>query len=116
MSAPTAHLFQSQPNAARRSERATFWLFRSATYLVLACGLAVFGTIFFKGAGTVFKAEAPFINTTFFTDAPESLYLFEFEGKKYEKGDREFRAVKEKHPAAATVKLRLVCSPLPATS
>ena len=104
MSAPAAHLFQSQPNAARRSERATFWLFRSATYLVLACGLAVFGTIFFKGAGTVFKAEAPFINTTFFTDAPESLYLFEFEGKKYEMGDREFRAFKEKHPAAATVK------------
>jgi phosphate transport system permease protein len=104
MSAPTVHLFQSQPNAARRSERATFWLFRAATYLVLACGLGVFGTIFFKGAGTVFKAEAPFINTTFFTDAPESLYVFEFEGKKLEMGDREFRAFKEKNPAAANVK------------
>ena len=104
MSAPTLHIFQSQPNAARRSERATFWLFRAATYLVLACGFGVFGTIFFKGAGTVFKAEAPFINTTFFTNAPESLYVFEFEGKKLEMGDREFRAFKEKNPASANVK------------
>ncbi len=104
MSAPAAHLLKSQPNAARHSERATFWLFRAATYLVLACGLGVFGTIFLKGAGTVFTAEVPFINTTFFTDAPESLYVFEFEGKKYEMGDNEFRAFKKKHPAAATVK------------
>lgn len=104
MSAPAVHRFQSQPNAARRSERAAFWLFRAATYLVLACGLGVFGTIFFKGAGTVFKAEAPFLNTTFFTDAPESLYIFDFEGKKYEMGDRAFRAFKEEHPAATQVK------------
>lgn len=97
------HLFQSQPNAARRSERLTFWLFRVATYFVLACGASVFATIIFKGAGTVFKTEAPFINTTFLTAAPESLYVFEFEGKKYEMGDREFRAFKAEHPAASEV-------------
>ena len=104
MSAAATHLFQSRPNAARRWEHATFWLFRSATYLVLACGLSVFATIFVKGSGTVFQAKAPFINTTFFTAAPESLYVFEFEGKKHEMGDREFRAFKERHPAAAKVK------------
>jgi phosphate transport system permease protein len=104
MSATTTHVFQSQPNAARRWESLTFWLFRCATYMVLICGLSVFGTIVFKGAPTLFKAEAPFINTTFLTSAPESLYVFEFEGKKYEMGDREFRAFKEAHPAAAQVK------------
>jgi phosphate transport system permease protein len=103
MSTP-AHLFQSQPNAARRWERATFWLFRGATYLVLCCGLSVFATIVFRGAPTLFQSKAPFINTTFFTAAPESLYVFEFEGKKYEMGDHEFRAFKEKHPTAAKVK------------
>ena len=103
MSAPTAHLFQSQPNAARRRERLTFWLFRCATYLVLVCGIGVFATIVFKGAGTVLTTKAPFINTTFLTDAPESLYVFEFEGKKREMGDREFRAFKEANPAAAKV-------------
>jgi phosphate transport system permease protein len=81
MSAVARHVFQSQPNAARRRERLTFWLFRCATYLVLVCGIGVFATIVFKGAGTVLTTKAPFINTTFLTDAPESLYVFEFEGK-----------------------------------
>ena len=98
------HLFHSQPNAARRFERLTFGLFRGATYLVLLCGAAVFATIVFKGAPTVFKTQAPFINTTFLTQAPESLYVFEFEGKKYELGGRDFRAFKEQHPAAANVR------------
>ncbi len=104
MSADFAHVFQSKPNAARCWERGTFWLFRTATYLVLLCGLGVFATIVFKGAPTVFTAKAPFINTTFLTEAPESLYVFEFEGKKHEMGDREFRAFKAAHPAAAKVK------------
>jgi phosphate transport system permease protein len=58
-------------------ERATFWLFRSATYFVLAADAAVFPTLSSRGAGTVFKTEAPFINTAFLTEAPESLYVFE---------------------------------------
>jgi phosphate transport system permease protein len=99
-----AHVFRSQTNVARRAEGLVFWLFRLATYVILACGFAVFANIVFKGAGTVFKTEAPFINTTFLTEAPESLYIFEFEGKKYEMGDSEFRAFKETHPAAAKVK------------
>ena len=103
MNAPT-HLFQSQPNAARRWERATFWLFRGATYFVLGCGLAVFATIAIKGAGTVFQAKAPFINTTFFTGSPETLHVFTFEGKKYAMGDREHRAFLVAHPAATAVK------------
>ncbi len=104
MSTSAAHVFRSQHNVARRWERTTFWLFRSATYLVLACGFSVFGTIVFKGARTVFKTEAPFINTTFLTEAPESLYVFEFEGKKHEMGDREFRVFKELHPGVEKVK------------
>ncbi|MEY2881837.1 MAG: hypothetical protein RLZZ15_4217, partial [Verrucomicrobiota bacterium] len=98
------HLFRSKPGAARRFERATFGLFRAATYLVLACGLAVFGTIVWRGAPTVFRAEFPFVNTSFLTEAPESLHVFEFEGKNYELGDRARRAFVAAHPAAAQVK------------
>jgi phosphate transport system permease protein len=79
------------------------WVFRVATYFILACGAAIFFHIFIKGAQTVFIAEPPFINLTFLTQAPESLYLFEFEGVKHEMGDREFRAFKAEHPAAANV-------------
>src|SRR5471032_1002868 len=100
----TKHLFQSQPNVARRWERTTFWLFRGATYFVLLCGAWIFATIVFKGAGTVFKTTAPFINVPFLTQAPETLYVFEFEGRKYELGDKDHRAFVAAHPAAASVK------------
>ncbi len=103
MNAPD-HVFRPRAGGARRAERGVFWIFRLATYFVLACGAAVFLNIVFKGAGTVFQREAPFVNIAFLTQAPESLYVFEFEGKKYEMGDRDFRAFKEQHPAAANVK------------
>lgn len=100
----TENVFRPRHNAARRAERMIFWIFRAATYLVLACGAAVFLDIVVKGSRTVFQAEAPFINTAFFTEAPESLHVFEWEGQKMELGDREFRAFKAKHPGAAKVK------------
>jgi phosphate transport system permease protein len=99
-----AHIFRARPTGARRWEKLIFWVFRTATYLILASGAAVFLNIIVKGGGTVFKAEAPFINTTFLTQAPETLYIFEYQGKKYEMGDREFRAFQEQNPEARTVK------------
>lgn len=97
------HIFRSRASALHRSESGVFWLFRLATYFILLCGAAVFLNIVVKGSRTVFKAEAPFINTTFLTAAPESLYLFEYQGRKLEMSDREFRAFKEKNPDAAKV-------------
>ena len=104
MDTTPAHLFETRPSVARRWESAIFWLFRVATYFVLICGAVVFLNIFFKGARTVFQTKPPFVNTTFLTSAPESLYVFEWQGQKREMGDREFRAFKEANPAAALVK------------
>jgi phosphate transport system permease protein len=101
---PAPHVFSPRPGGARRTERIAFWIFRMATYFVLLCGAAIFLDIVAKGSRTVFKAEAPFVNTTFLTSAPESLYLFEWEGRKLEMGDREFRAFKAAHPGADKVK------------
>jgi len=97
-------LFRSRPTATRRLEGLTFWVFRLATYAILASGATVFLHIVFKGAGTVFRAEAPWVNTTFLTAAPESLYVFEWEGRKREMGDREFRTFKAQNPGAEKVK------------
>ncbi|MEO6568966.1 MAG: phosphate ABC transporter permease PstA [Opitutaceae bacterium] len=99
-----AHIFQTQPSASRRRERAIFWLFRAATYFVLFCGAFVFAQIIWRGAGTVFQARPPFINTAFFTEAPESLYVFDWQGQKREMGFREFQAFKAQNPEAANVK------------
>jgi phosphate transport system permease protein len=101
---PPRHVFSSRSDTAHRAERSVFWVFRLATYFVLACGAAVFLHIVVKGSRTVLQATPPFINTTFLTDAPESLHVFEFEGRKHEMGDREFRVFKASHPEAAKVK------------
>src|SRR5687768_17044374 len=98
------HIFSARPDATHRSERAEFWIFRIATYFILACGATIFLHIVFKGSTMVFKAEPPFLNTTFLTAAPESLYIFDWEGRKLEMGDLEFRAFKAANPGAASVK------------
>ncbi len=100
----STHVFQFRPTPARQRERYAFWLFRAATYTILLCGALIFGQIIFRGASTVFQAKAPFINTQFFTAAPESLFVFEWEGQKRSMGFTEFQEFKAKNPAAAALK------------
>jgi len=89
------HIFQAQPGFARTGERMSFGVFRLATYLVLACGAFVFADIVFKGAHAIFQKEFPFVNVPFFTESPESLHVFEYEGEKLEMGDKAFRAFRQ---------------------
>ena len=85
MPAP-AHPFVRRSDGARRLESAVFWIFRAAAYLILICGAAVFLDIVVKGGATVFQSRAPFINVSFLTEAPESLYVFEWEGRQLRLG------------------------------
>lgn len=72
-----------------------FWAFRLATYLVLACATYIFLDIGIKGSRTVFTTRAPFINLKFLTQAPQTLFVFDYNGQKMELSDREFRQWKE---------------------
>jgi phosphate transport system permease protein len=74
-----------------------FWVFRLATYFVLACATFIFLNIAIKGGRTVFTSHAPFINVTFLTQPPQTLYVFDYNGQKMELSDREFRKWKETH-------------------
>ncbi len=99
-----SHVFSPRPTSVRKWERSVFWTFRIAAYVILLAGGTVFLNIVIKGSRTVFQSTAPFVNVAFFTQAPESLYVFEWNGEKREMGDRKFRAFREANPAAATVK------------
>jgi phosphate transport system permease protein len=88
------------PSHRRRSrffQGLMFWTFRLATYLVLACATYIFLDIGIKGGRTVFTTRAPFINLTFLTQAPQTLFVFDYNGQKMELSDREFRQWKETH-------------------
>jgi phosphate transport system permease protein len=104
----TANPFATKSARGRQFERMTFTVFRVATYFVLLCGLLVFGDIFVKGARTVFQSEFPYVNVPFLTEAPESLYVFEHNGKKMELGDRAFRALQSSEAARARTENRPV--------
>lgn len=93
--------FASKPSRSRLIEKVVLSIFRAATYLVLLCGFLVFGDIVIKGSRTVFQPEFPFVNVPFLTEAPESLYVFEHNGKKMELGDRAYRAFREGEEAKA---------------
>src|SRR5213595_3070540 len=78
-------------------ERAVFWTFRLATYLVLAAAAVIFLDIGIKGGRTVFTSKPPFINIPFLTEPPQTLYVFDYDGKKMTLSDRQFRDWKTAH-------------------
>jgi phosphate transport system permease protein len=86
-------------NAARVRfiERILFWLLRLATYFILAAATYIFLDIGIKGSRTVFTSKPPFINIPFLTEPPQTLYVFDYEGKKMTLSDRQFRDWKTAH-------------------
>ena len=88
------------PSNRRRTrllEGILFWAFRIGTYFVLLCATYIFLDIGIKGGRTVFTRTAPFVNLTFLTEPPQTLYVFDYQGKKMEMSDREFRNWKTTH-------------------
>ena len=88
------------PSNARRVrfiERILFWVLRLATYFILAAATYIFLDIGIKGSRTVFTSKPPFINIPFLTEPPQTLYVFDYEGKKMTLSDRQFRDWKAAH-------------------
>jgi phosphate transport system permease protein len=82
----------------RRLERICFWIFRLTTYFIIACAGYVFLDIGIKGSRTVFTSKPPFVNLAFLTEPPQTLYVFDYQGKKLTLSDRQFRDWKAAHP------------------
>src|SRR4051812_10755209 len=104
MNPPDPRIF-GPPTRAKRAAKRVFWLLRLGTYFVLLCAAFVFFDIGWKGGSVIFRAAPPFINIPFLTQSPETLNVFEWEGKKVTMGDRAFRQFKSAH-AEETKSLR----------
>ena len=96
----TAEAIFGRPTWAKRAEVAVLWLLRLSTYFVLLCAAFIFYDIGSKGGRVIFQKAAPFINVPFLTESPETLNVFELDGKKVTMGDRAFRAYKAAHETA----------------
>jgi phosphate transport system permease protein len=88
----------SNSRRARRTETVIFWIIRLTTYFVLACATYIFLDIGIKGGRTVFTSKPPFVNVSFLTEPPQTLYVFEYDGKKLTLSDRQFRDWKGANP------------------
>jgi phosphate transport system permease protein len=99
MSTTTPAAIFGRPTLAKRVERGVFWILRLSTYFVLLCAAFIFYDIGTKGGSVIFQKAAPFINVPFLTEAPETLNVFELEGKKQTMGDHAFRQFKARHQA-----------------
>lgn len=102
MSDQPKHVYSSRPSLRRRVEGGIAWGFRVATYVILLAGFFVFGNIIVKGARTVFQPTFPFINVPFLTEAPKSLYVFDYQGEHHEMADDDFRTFRANLEAQAT--------------
>jgi phosphate transport system permease protein len=87
----------SNKQKVKTMEMVIFWGFRLATYFILLCATYIFLDIGIKGGRTVFKRSAPYINLEFLTQPPQTLYVFDYQGRKMELGDRDFRQWKAAH-------------------
>lgn len=101
MNAPTttAEAIFGRPTFAKRMELGVLWLLRLGTYFVLLCAAFIFYDIGTKGGAVIFQQKAPFINVPFLTESPETLNVFELDGKKTTMGDQAFRQFKTGHEA-----------------
>ena len=88
----------SNSRRVRGIQGVVFWILRLATYFILACATYIFLDIGIKGSRTVFTTSPPFVNIAFLTEPPQTLYVFEYEGKKMTLSDRQFRDWKVAHP------------------
>jgi phosphate transport system permease protein len=91
----------SNAGRVRFIERILFWLLRLATYFILAAATYIFLDIGIKGSRTVFTSKPPFINIPFLTEPPQTLYVFDYEGKKMTLSDRQFLDWKTAHNGTA---------------
>lgn len=89
-----ANPFRHRRSSTHYGEKIVSWLIRLGTYLVLIAAACIFLQIGIKGAQTVFTSRWPFVNVPFFTEKPSTLYVFEWQGKKQEMSDEQFRAFK----------------------
>jgi phosphate transport system permease protein len=88
----------SNSRRVRGIQGVVFWILRLATYFILACATYIFLDIGIKGSRTVFMTKPPFVNIAFLTEPPQTLYVFDYDGKKMTLSDRQFRDWKVAHP------------------
>lgn len=71
------HRYSKRPSRRALVESLVQWFFRIATYIVILAAGYLFANIAYNGSKAVFTTKAPFINTDFLTQKPQTLHVYE---------------------------------------
>ena len=77
MAKPKLHRFAIRSSRKKTIEVIVVNLFRLMTYCVILAAAYIFIDIAANGSKAVFQSKAPFINTQFLTEKPQTLHVFE---------------------------------------
>ncbi len=72
-------LFRPRRTRAKTTQSVVFWLFRLSSYFIIAAASVLFLIIAVEGSITLFSTKAPFINWSFLTERPQTLYVFQWD-------------------------------------
>lgn len=97
MHAP-ANIFQKKMTPARRWNYAASIGFGVVTYFILLCAALMFLVLLWRGSSMIFQPAPPFINIRFLTQKPETLHIFEYQGKKIQLGDHDYHKFTQNIP------------------
>lgn len=71
------HRYSKRTSPRALVESLVKWFFRIATYIVILAAGYLFANIAYNGSKAVFTTKAPFINTDFLTQKPQTLHVYE---------------------------------------
>ncbi|WFB35884.1 phosphate ABC transporter permease PstA [Kiritimatiellota bacterium B12222] len=72
-------MFRHRRTPAKSVQSFFFWLFRICTYIIVLAASTLFIKIAYEGSITIFEKTFPFVNVGFFTQSPQTLYVFEWD-------------------------------------
>jgi len=99
MTTSSTNPFLAKKGKLQFIEKGVRLLLAGCAYLIVLCAALIFFDIAHKGFPTFFKAEAPFVNTEFFTENPQTLVTFhDVDGKEYAMSSDDFEVWHKENP------------------
>ena len=92
-SSSPSDLFRPRRTRAKTTQSVVFWIFRLSSYFIIAAASYLFLKIAYEGSITLFSSKAPFVNWSFLTDRPQTLYVFQWDDDSLT--DSQLQAVEE---------------------
>ncbi len=92
---PSQNLFKTSFTKAKLIQGVFFWMFRIATYLIIAAASYLFLKVAYEGSITLFQGQESFVNWRFLSESPQTLYVWEWDEPNFTDEQKEALAAEK---------------------